>query len=183
MSRIRGHGTLPEVRLRRAAWGAGLRYRLTARTPIGRPDLVFPGPQVAVYVDGCFWHGCPAHYSRPGSSEGFWSAKLATNVARDRRQTLALEEVGWTVVRCWEHDVWQDVDVVVARISDACRGQSAAQTPDWRVVEVTVMDPVQRLELRQLEDLRDSSVTDTYLGPRVVSGGSRRLRSVDSILR
>ena len=101
MSRIRGRNTRPERRLRQALWAAGLRYRKHAKTPVGRPDLVFVGPRVAVFVDGCFWHGCPRHYVRPRSRTDFWSRKLRENVDRDRRQTLELHVRGWTVVRIW----------------------------------------------------------------------------------
>ena len=59
MARICGAHTRPEVLLRAALWGHGLRYRLHAKTPVGRPDILFPGSKVAVFIDGCFWHGCP----------------------------------------------------------------------------------------------------------------------------
>src|SRR5215211_8176900 len=105
MARVKGKNTSPERILRSALWRNGLRYRLDYKVPAGRPDIVFPGPKVAVFVDGCFWHGCPAHYSRPRSQQEFWSEKLAANVERDRRQTLELESRGWRVVRVWEHEI------------------------------------------------------------------------------
>src|SRR4051812_21964937 len=108
MARIRGVNTTPELRLRARLWSTGLRYRLHLRTPAGRPDLVIPGAQVAVYIDGCQWHGCPKHYVRPRSKDEFWAAKLHENVARDLRQTQQLEALGWRVLRFWEHEVWEE---------------------------------------------------------------------------
>ena len=105
MARIHSSDTRPEVILRHALWRAGLRYRLNAKTPSGRADLVFRRGQLAVFVDGCFWHGCPDHYVRPRNREHFWAKKLRENVARDRRQTVTLEALGWRVYRIWEHDV------------------------------------------------------------------------------
>ena len=85
MSRIRGSDTRPEMVVRRALWSRGHRYRAGYKTPGGKADVAFPGKKIAVFIDGCFWHGCPAHYVRPRSREDFWSAKLLENVQRDRR--------------------------------------------------------------------------------------------------
>ena len=106
MSRIRGRDTVPEVELRRAVWRLGLRYQLNRRVAGIRPDFIFPKMKLAVFVDGCFWHGCPDHYVRPRSSTAdFWASKLAQNVARDGRQLKHLQAEGWRVVRVWEHEV------------------------------------------------------------------------------
>src|SRR4051794_31349953 len=104
MSRIRGANTTPELIVRRGLWKCGLRYRLHAKTPGGKADIVVPSAKFALFIDGCFWHGCPEHYVRPGSRNEFWDAKLRENVDRDRRQTLKLDAEGWTVVRVWEHE-------------------------------------------------------------------------------
>ena len=106
MSRIRGRDTGPELALRRALWATGLRFRAQWRHPFaGRIDVAFPRLRIAVLVDGCFWHGCPAHGVQPKTNSAFWTGKLANNQARDARQTLALVRSGWMVVRCWEHEV------------------------------------------------------------------------------
>jgi DNA mismatch endonuclease (patch repair protein) len=83
-------------RSRRAPAPAALRVR---------PDFVFRARRVAVFVDGCFWHGCPRHYRRPGSRRAFWDAKIARNQERDREVTRALRRAGWTVLRVWEHEL------------------------------------------------------------------------------
>lgn len=161
MSRIRGSDTDPELRLRKRLWGEGLRYRLNVKTPGGRPDLTFLGPRIAVYVDGCFWHGCPDHYVRPRSRSPFWSEKLRENVDRDRRQTLRLEEAGWTVCRFWEHEIYEDLDGVVAAVQAAVTGAAVrADEPRWHVVEVEPLDDLGRRERREMEDLRDGDITE-----------------------
>lgn len=85
MSRIRGRDTKPEVSLRRLLWSRGCRYRVHFKTPAGRADLAFVGKKVAIFVDGCFWHGCPEHSVAPRSSRPFWEGKLRANVHRDQR--------------------------------------------------------------------------------------------------
>ncbi len=70
-----------------------------------RPDFVFPKQRVAVFIDGCFWHGCPRCYQAPSSAKAFWSAKVLRNKERDRYQRGALKRLGWTVVRVWEHEM------------------------------------------------------------------------------
>jgi DNA mismatch endonuclease (patch repair protein) len=71
----------------------------------GRPDFVFPKSRVAVFVDGCFWHACPAHCSIPVSNRIFWTSKLTRNRERDRLVGRELKKAGWTVLRIWQHDL------------------------------------------------------------------------------
>lgn len=105
----RRRDTSPELALRKELHRLGLRYRVDFPIrPIGqrliRPDVVFPARRIAVYVDGCFWHGCPDHGTRATTNQEYWTEKIATNRARDARLTNALEVDGWTVLRFWEHD-------------------------------------------------------------------------------
>jgi DNA mismatch endonuclease (patch repair protein) len=104
MSQIRARDTEPEVAVRRALFRCGLRYRVRNRLP-GRPDVVFARERVAVFVDGCFWHRCPLHATRPAVNAEFWKRKLSRNVERDIEVTRMLRREGWLVVRCWEHEV------------------------------------------------------------------------------
>jgi DNA mismatch endonuclease (patch repair protein) len=158
MSRIRGKNTSPELLLRRALWSAGLRYRVHYRTPAGRADLALVRSRLAVFIDGCFWHGCPDHYVRPRSRTDFWSAKLAENVARDRRQTLGLEAAGWKVCRLWEHEVFEALDVVVERIHHLAAGTPVGAGVSWRVVGADPIPDTDKLERWTLQDLRDPSI-------------------------
>ena len=118
MARIRSRDTQPEVSLRKALWARGLRYRVHGRLP-GRPDLVFGRNRVAVFVDGCFWHGCDEHYAAPAANSGYWREKLVRNQQRDRRVDAELTKQGWTVVRIWEHSVRDDLDEAVERVAAA----------------------------------------------------------------
>lgn len=107
MSRARRRDTKPEMLVRREAHHRGLRYRVDASLPgipRRRADMVFAGPKVAVFVDGCFWHSCPEHTSIPKSNHDWWVRKLDANRARDRETDAHLTGLGWTVLRFWEHE-------------------------------------------------------------------------------
>lgn len=98
--------TKPELRIRRLIHAAGLRYRKNFRPlPNNRAtaDLVFTRVKVAVFVDGCFWHGCPDHYRPATKNAKFWEDKRKETSSRDARINVALKEAGWTVIRVWEH--------------------------------------------------------------------------------
>lgn len=126
MARVRNKNTAPETLLRKALWSQGLRYRLRPKLP-GTPDLAFPGAKVAVFVDGCFWHGCPAHYTKPVRNAEFWDKKLQVNLARDRRADDELKALGWTVVRVWGHELKEDPWVAAARVGDVIRTLTAGR--------------------------------------------------------
>lgn len=101
--------TRPEVRLRSRLHAQGLRFRkdypIRGANISVRPDIVFTRARVAVFVDGCFWHVCPEHGRIPGGrNAAYWEAKLRRNMDRDRANTSALIEMGWRVVRIWEHE-------------------------------------------------------------------------------
>lgn len=106
LSRQTQRDTLPELRLRRALFARGLRYRVDYRAGPNtrRIDIAFPGRRVAVFMDGCFWHSCPVHGTAPKANSEWWRAKLERNVARDKSSTVHLESDGWAVLRFWEHD-------------------------------------------------------------------------------
>lgn len=106
MSRIRGSGNKgTELRLIQIFRANGITgWRRGSKLP-GRPDFVFPQLKTAVFVDGCFWHGCPKHGTRPKTNAKFWREKIARNRARDRRVNRLLRAKGWTVLRIWEHEL------------------------------------------------------------------------------
>lgn len=178
MARIINRNTRPELLLRRSLWSRGARYRLSARSPAGRPDLVFPGRRLAVFVDGCFWHGCPLHYARPRSSEAFWSSKLIENVVRDARQTEALKCAGWSVVRLWEHEILVDLTESVRRVELALQGHGEEPLKQHRVVRV--IDIGDGEERRELVSLRNPTIViDSETGKRVTN----KARAVSSVNR
>lgn len=103
----RGRDTTPELHLRRELHSRGLRYRVNLRVPSNLRrsiDIAFTGPKLAVFMDGCFWHGCPIHRAHPKTNADFWMAKIERNILRDQGTNQLLEEEGWTVIRVWEHD-------------------------------------------------------------------------------
>jgi DNA mismatch endonuclease (patch repair protein) len=115
MSRMPRSSTKPELALRRALHARGLRFRLHRRDLPGTPDIVFPSARIAVFVDGCFWHGCTEHGTLPKNNRSWWAAKLAGNRERDRRKDGELAALGWVPVHLWEHTpVDEMVEVLVA---------------------------------------------------------------------
>nr|WP_263407600.1 very short patch repair endonuclease [Microbispora bryophytorum] len=103
----RGKDTKPELALRKAIHNLGFRYRVDVAPITGfrrRADIVFRGAKVAVFSDGCFWHGCPEHHRASQRNSDFWTRKIAENQARDRDTDRVLTEAGWLVIRVWEHE-------------------------------------------------------------------------------
>lgn len=129
----RGRDTAPELLLRRELHRRGLRYRVNA-SPVKslrcRPDILFPRQKVAVFVDGCFWHSCPEHGTAPQTNTAYWQAKLARNIERDRANDQALGQLGWTVVRVWEHESAElAAERVSAALSVTARGEKTESAP------------------------------------------------------
>ncbi|HLZ09179.1 MAG TPA: very short patch repair endonuclease [Chloroflexota bacterium] len=119
MQGCRGRDTSSELALRSAVHRLGLRYSVDMRPVDGvrrKADLVFRRERFAVFMDGCFWHGCPHHYSAPVSHAEFWETKLTTNRLRDSETDRLLSESGWAVLRVWEHE---DAGLAARRVSDA----------------------------------------------------------------
>jgi DNA mismatch endonuclease (patch repair protein) len=113
----RSRDTAPERALRSALHGLGLRFRVDARpvpTIPRRADVVLRRDRVAVFLDGCFWHGCPIHFRVPSTNADYWTAKIAGNRARDAATGALLEAAGWVVVRVWEHE---PTDVAARRVA------------------------------------------------------------------
>jgi DNA mismatch endonuclease (patch repair protein) len=134
MRAVRHRDTAPELSLRRALHGWGIRgWRCDFRGAPGRPDIAWPSLRVAVFVDGAFWHGHPSRH-RPGRSGRYWDEKIAGNVARDRRVDAELRESGWNVVRIWDFEVKRDVDAAAARVLTALRERVAPgrESPTWQ---------------------------------------------------
>ena len=108
----RRRDTKPEMAVRRLVHAAGLRYRVDAKPLLDlnrRADLVFTRARVAVFIDGCYWHGCSEHGTTAKTNATYWSAKIARNKARDTDTDERLSAAGWSVVRVWEHDDPVDV--------------------------------------------------------------------------
>jgi DNA mismatch endonuclease, patch repair protein len=119
----RGRDTSVELSLRRALHSRGLRYRVHRRPVPGlrcEPDVVFSAAKVAVFVDGCWWHGCPTHWAPPKANRAWWTRKISLNVERDRKHDKALADAGWQVFRIWEHEpIEAAADEVAALVQGA----------------------------------------------------------------
>ena len=106
MSLIRGSGNKgTELRLMGVFRAHDIRGWRRKAAVFGKPDFVFPKQKLAVFVDGCFWHGCPIHATQPKTNAKFWREKIARNQARDRLVTRTLRRAGWRVLRVWEHEL------------------------------------------------------------------------------
>jgi len=122
MASVSSQRTDLEQRLAKEMWRLGLRgWRRGRPTEGARPDFAFVRPRVAVFVDGCFWHGCPECAKRPASNVEYWDPKIARNRARDVRQTDALQATGWNVLRFWGHEIERDVAACAAAVRTAVR--------------------------------------------------------------
>lgn len=107
MSTLARRDTKPEMQLRSELHRRGLRYRVQTKVPGNnrrKIDIAFSRARLAVYVDGCFWHGCPVHHVQPIANSEWWTWKIERNKARDRDTDRELAEAGWTVMRTWEHE-------------------------------------------------------------------------------
>jgi DNA mismatch endonuclease (patch repair protein) len=118
--------TKPELSVRRAVHALGLRYRVHIR-PLPdlrcHGDLVFARSRVVVFVDGCYWHGCPQHHRAPRANSAYWTAKVTRNIQRDADNDRLLTEFGWLPLRVWEHE---DPQLAAQSILEAVRGRRSA---------------------------------------------------------
>ncbi len=129
MQANRGRDTKPELAVRSAVHRRGIRFRVSTRPQPELPrtaDLVLRKTKIAVFVDGCYWHGCPEHHTRPATNAQYWTDKIAGNMERDVETTDYLQRAGWTVLRFWEHE---DAESVADTIEQAVRSAKKRSTP------------------------------------------------------
>ena len=129
MQRVRQTNTFAETELRRQLHALGLRYRVNVPV-LSKPrrvaDVTFARSRVAVFVDGCFWHGCPAHATWPKNNADFWRAKIMANQERDRDTDVRLRADGWEVVRVWAHEMPQEAATRIAKLVRARKAQDGS---------------------------------------------------------
>ncbi|MGW6027013.1 very short patch repair endonuclease [Streptomyces sp. NPDC055099] len=126
MSKQRNRDTAVELAVRRLLFAQGFRYRVNLPVPGARRrtiDIAFTKQQVAVFLDGCFWHGCPDHATYPKVNAAWWAEKLSRNVRRDAETNRALEAEGWVVLRFWEHE---DPSTVAREVANHLRDHGSA---------------------------------------------------------
>ncbi|MCY3661614.1 MAG: very short patch repair endonuclease [bacterium] len=128
MQANRNRDTRPELAVRSAVHRRGIRFRVSVRPEpefARTADLVLRKTRIAVFVDGCFWHGCRAHHTQPTTNSRFWADKIARNIERDADTTAYLRQAGWTVLRFWEHEDPEAVaDQVQAAVESALDGSA-----------------------------------------------------------
>jgi DNA mismatch endonuclease (patch repair protein) len=122
----RRRDTAPELQVRRLLHAAGFRYRVDYAPLRGRlhADIVFTRLRIAVFIDGCFWHGCPQHATLPKTNSDYWLPKLQRNIERDRATDSLLRGAGWTVLRYWEHE---SAAAIAQAVADAIRTAAAGE--------------------------------------------------------
>lgn len=128
MARVKSKNTTPEIKVRAALWRAGLRYRLHRADLPGKPDLVFAGRRVVVFVHGCFWHGhdCPRGARTPKDNAEYWRRKIDRNRARDAQAAADLAAAGWRVLTVWECEIKDPARLEA--LADAVRAAAAVQS-------------------------------------------------------
>ena len=126
MTAVHNKDTRLEMAFRHYIWRNGIRgYRVKTEL-FGHPDLVFTRSRVAVFVDGCLWHGCPLCHESPRTHSEFWSVKIHSNVERDRKVDQRLAQEGWTILRFWGHEVKSDLESCRVRLVQ-CLAESMGQ--------------------------------------------------------
>lgn len=105
MSRIKSKNTKPEQILRKILSQSKIKGYRSHYNLTGKPDIVFPGKRIAIFIDGCFWHKCPKCFKKPATRTRFWMMKISGNVTRDKLVNRELKKAGWKVIRIWEHQV------------------------------------------------------------------------------
>lgn len=132
MAKVRQKGTYAEVALRREMYRIGLRYRIdyeVLRRPRRVADIAFPGRKIAIFVDGCFWHGCPEHATWPKQNAEFWRQKIEANRQRDADTSARLQALGWTALRFWSHESPVKAAKTVARVVAKADTKRRAPSP------------------------------------------------------
>jgi DNA mismatch endonuclease (patch repair protein) len=103
MSRIRSYKTQPELQMQKLLRSMHFIYQ--PKNIYGKPDFANRAAKIAIFIDGCFWHGCKKHYNTPRTNVAYWSAKINRNRKRDKLVNMTLKSKGWRIIRIWEHDI------------------------------------------------------------------------------
>lgn len=124
MASIRGDSLRPEAALKGRLGRMGLRFSANDKSLPGSPDIAFRRRKLAVFVHGCFWHGCHAHYRKPKTNRAFWASKAESNRRRDARARRRLNRMGWRTMVVWEHEIRGDAAGAAERVAKKARPRS-----------------------------------------------------------
>ena len=116
MSSIRGKNTKPEMTLRKILWARGFRYRIHDKTVFGKPDISNKSKKLAIFVDGCFWHGCSRCYKEPSTNREFWRNKISNNKKRRVKVKKELRKENWNVIEIWEHEIVKNPNTILEKM-------------------------------------------------------------------
>lgn len=112
MSKVKAKDTGLEKKVRSLLWENGVRYNVHPKGNFGNPDLLIRKSRTVIFIDSCFWHGCPLHFRTPKTNEDYWREKISKNMARDQLVNEHYEMEDWRVVRIWEHDLKNQEKIV-----------------------------------------------------------------------
>ena len=118
MRKVKSRDTGLEQKVRSALWRKGYRFRKNETSLPGTPDIAFPGAKIAVFIDSCFWHGCPNHLRKPKSNTEYWEKKMARNRKRDAKVNREYERIEWKAIRIWEHSIRESFDETLQDLTD-----------------------------------------------------------------
>lgn len=113
MKAVKSYDSKIEVTFRKSLWKFGFRYRKNAGSYFGKPDIVLKKHKTVIFIDSCFWHGCPEHLRMPSSNRDYWVKKIEKNKNRDLQVNKHYHDRGWAVLRIWEHDLVRDLEGTV----------------------------------------------------------------------
>ncbi len=119
MRAVKSKDSKMEIKFRSALWRKGLRFYKNVENMPGKPDIIFPRRKVVIFLDSCFWHGCPIHLRLPNSNAEYWQIKIETNRNRDIKINAIYREMHWQVMRVWEHELKKNFNSTLLKISEA----------------------------------------------------------------
>lgn len=119
MQAVRSRDTSLERMVRQQLWRAGVRFRVNVKDLPGKPDISIKKLKLAIFIDSCFWHGCPEHGRIPKSNVDFWVQKIARNIERDKQVNNQYHKMGWYIIRVWEHDILHDFERTIGYLLSA----------------------------------------------------------------
>lgn len=117
MRAIRSQGSGIERIFKRRLRKFGYKFQTNLSKLPGKPDIVFKGKKIAIFIDSCFWHGCRKHLRLPGANSEYWKAKINKNKLRDRKVNKIYKDTNWLILRFWEHDINKDLDKCVNKVT------------------------------------------------------------------
>jgi DNA mismatch endonuclease, patch repair protein len=116
MRAVKSKDSKMEIKFRSALWKLGLRFFKNVNTLVGKPDIVFPRKKIVVFLDSCYWHGCPQHLRLPSSNQEYWIKKIERNKNRDNQVNEEYLKTGWRVIRFWEHELKENFESCVDKV-------------------------------------------------------------------